>query len=231
MGGIDLAAEWAGFETVLQVEKDPYCRKVLRKHWPNVKRIERVEDVTAESVDRPITLVSGGPPCQPHSLQGKRRGKRDSRFLWPEMLRVVVAIQPKWILVENVFGALSDNLADSIIDDLEAANYKIAPPLVFSAYAYGADFCGERAFFVAAADCLMGEERLWNIEVIKDEVQSRYLSESMGKRMDADASVDRAAHGIPYRVDRLRALGNAVVPQQVYPILRAIADIELGGEL
>jgi len=77
IGGIDLAAEWAGFETVLQVENDPYCQKVLQKHWPKVKRIERVEDVTAESINKPVTLVSGGFPCQPFSVAGKRRGKEE----------------------------------------------------------------------------------------------------------------------------------------------------------
>jgi len=87
IGGLDLAAEAAGFETVLQVEREPYALKILERHWPEVPRITDVRNVHADSVTGPITVVSGGFPCQPFSAAGKRRGADDDRYLWPELLR------------------------------------------------------------------------------------------------------------------------------------------------
>ncbi len=127
VGGIDLAADWAGFKTILQVEKDPYCQKVLRKHWPNVKRIEDIRDVKADSVNEPVTLISGGPPCQPVSVAGKRRGTGDDRWLWPEMLRVIREIKPQWVLAENVPGIISlesGMVFENLLVDLENEGYE-----------------------------------------------------------------------------------------------------------
>ncbi len=94
IGGLDLAAEWAGFRTILQVERDPYCLRVLKKHWPGVRRITDVRDVYAESVNEPVTILSGGFPCQPFSAAGKRKGTEDDRFLWPAMLDCIRALTP-----------------------------------------------------------------------------------------------------------------------------------------
>jgi len=132
IGGIDLAAEWAGFTTVGQCEIDDYCNKVLEKHWPGVPRWRDVRDVTAESVREAgigaIDLISGGPPCQPASVAGKRRGEADDRWLWPEALRVVAALRPKWCLFENPPGILSLQGGlpfESVLLDLEAQGYEV----------------------------------------------------------------------------------------------------------
>ena len=265
IGGIDLAAEWAGFETVLQVEKDPYCLKVLAKHWPDVKRIERIEDVTTESVDRPVTLVSGGPPCQPASTAGKRRGRSDDRWLWPEFARVVECLLPSWVLAENPLGILSleNGLAiEKWIARLEIAGYAFLSSLVYPLAAFGADHRRYRVFFVAHLDGIISKGE--QVSIVKGSISAKSsrdcqkpitahldgagLQNIQGGKNTAGTYRNRAfnnccwwdtrsrllrmVHGVRGRMDgrRIRALGNSCSPQQVYPILRAIADIEQGGE-
>lgn len=159
IGGLDLAAEWAGFETVLQVEMDDYANKVLEKHWPNVKRIKDIRDVSRESVSGAVTVISGGFPCQPFSAAGKRGGREDDRYIWPEMLRVIREINPAWVVGENVAGLLSINGGmeiESIIVDLETEGYEIIPAL-YPAASVGAPHRRDRVFIVANNDSLRME--------------------------------------------------------------------------
>ena len=109
---MDLASEWAGFETVGQVEIADYpVKNVLEKHFPNVARWRDIREVTKESLDekgvKDVTIVSGGFPCQPFSTAGLRKGKSDDRYLWPETLRVLGLIKPRWFVGENVAGLTS----------------------------------------------------------------------------------------------------------------------------
>lgn len=111
VGGLDLAGHWAGIETVLFCEREPFAQKVLRKHWPDVPIIDDVHNVTREEIDRlgigTIDLVSAGFPCQPFSAAGKRGGTDDERYLWPQVVRVLTELQPPWFIGENVAGLLS----------------------------------------------------------------------------------------------------------------------------
>jgi len=238
VGGVDLAAEWAGFETVGQCEFADYPTKVLEKHWPNVPRWRDIRDVTTESIEqkiglRAIDLVSGGFPCQPFSVNGKREGENDDRFLWPEMLRVISIIKPTWVIGENVAGIISMAL-DEVCVNLEEQGFQVQP-IVFPACAVGAIHRRDRCFFIAYSP----DNRRSNPKYAESrsntnrgQKESQAIEGSLAcdqrkfREQIRTTEFIRTSNGIPNRVDRIKCLGNAVVPQQVYPILKAIAEIE-----
>ena len=155
IGGLDLAAEWAGFATVGQCEFADYQTKVLEKHWPDVPRWRAVRTLTKERFyERPslrtVDVLSGGFPCQPFSVAGKQKGKGDDRYLWPEMLRVIRELRPRCVIGENVPGIIKI-AAGQVVKDLERAGYNCVV-LNFEAAAVGAWHRRSRVFFVGIAD-------------------------------------------------------------------------------
>ena len=155
IGGLDLAAEWAGFQTVGQCEWADYPTKVLEKHWPDVPRWRDIRTLTKEDFHartglRTVDIISGGFPCQPFSVAGNQKGKADDRYLWPEMLRVIREIAPRWVVGENVPGIINI-AADDICADLERAGYEVWI-FDFEAAAVGAPHRRERVAFVAHAN-------------------------------------------------------------------------------
>jgi len=151
IGGLDLAAEWAGMSTVAFCERDPFCQKVLAKHWPTVPIFGDIHELTSQSlrdrgVER-IDIISGGFPCQPFSHAGEQRGKEDDRYLWPQMLRVIKECKPAWVVGENVTGII-DLALDDVLVSLEGEGYEVRP-IVFPASAVGAWHQRQRVFIVA----------------------------------------------------------------------------------
>lgn len=273
IGGLDLAAGMAGFRTVGQCEWADYPTKVLEKHWTSVPRWRDIRTLTGDSFYektgmRTVDVISGGFPCQPFSVAGKRRGKEDDRYLWPEMLRVISELRPTWVVGENVAGIVNMAL-DQVYSDLENEGYAVQA-LIIPACAVDASHRRDRCAILAHAESigLQRERTRWEQiggtrpEKAQPERRCDVLSDSdngcrtlrrdgelpaveetgtsradhggrtpeyvTGEWRPAEPNVGRVANGVPSRVDRLKCLGNAVVPQQFYPIFRAIADIERG---
>jgi DNA (cytosine-5)-methyltransferase 1 len=214
IGGFSLGLERAGMRTVAFCEIDPYARKVLAKHWPEVPIYDDVRTLTAEQLRADgiaVDVICGGFPCQPFSSAsaGKRSGTDDDRYLWPEMLRLVADLRPAWVCAENVVGI--DGMAlEQVVSDLEAEGYEVAPILEIPACAIGHDHRRNRYWFLGYTD-RQGEPVL----PIDAKVAGLPRTRSIAYR-------GRETNGVSYRMDRLRCLGNAVVPQVVEIIGSAI---------
>ena len=254
IGGLDLGLERAGMECAWQVEIDDYCTRVLEKHWPGVTKHKDVKHVGKRNLE-PVDLIAGGFPCQPHSVAGKRRGAADDRNLWPEYLRIIKELRPRYVLGENVPGIVSTYL-DTVLSDLEGEGYTCTT-FNIPAVALDAPHRRERIFVVANTKCnrpqgfrqdretqgSVGlccgegsnqEERIFSnpksihgIWGQKDKAINIQESRGLcGRSWTTEPSMGRVAHGVPSRVDRLKCLGNAIVSQVAYEIIRAIRDIE-----
>ena len=152
IGGFSLGAEANGIPTVAFVEKDPFCQKVLRKHWSNTPIISDIRTVKGEDYETDgVTIISGGFPCQPFSQAGKRKGTDDDRYLWDETLRVVAETKPRWFIGENVEGLI--NIQDGMVlrqvqDDLEKEGFQVQC-LVIPASGVGAWHQRKRVWIIA----------------------------------------------------------------------------------
>ena len=292
IGGFDLAAEWAGFNTIACVEKDPFCRKILTEVFPDAaifSHIQRfgIDRLRKECDFDSIDLITGGFPCQPFSVAGKKKGASDDRHLWPEMFRVIRECEPTWICGENVANLTNMVEFESICLDLEKEGYEVQP-IVVPAAGVGAPHLRSRVFVLAYSehrrrktwgapggrqegnapkrssssrrkksmadtDSTREQQQESDREEIRErisysredlaypaidriekrirrsKVQAKYRSLKCtgtnwqdARQWTVEPKVGRVANGIPSRVDSLRTLGNAVVPQQAYPLLAEI---------
>jgi DNA (cytosine-5)-methyltransferase 1 len=266
IGGIDLGLERAGMECKWQVEIDPYCQKVLAKHWPHVRRYDDVRSVGADTLEA-VDLIAGGFPCQDVSVAGKRAGLKEGTRsgLWFEYHRIICELRPRYVFVENVPGLLIDGMG-IVLGDLADAGYN-AEWQVLSAADMGAPHLRKRVWIVARdtnsshvskEPCFSGTHgsdasgvrgEMAHPSQLQCDVSDYNRAEAVaypeGKRgggwdgrgdgsmgdaekesgergstedgcwkwWPAEPDVGRVAHGVPSRVDRLKSLGNAVVPQ------------------
>lgn len=245
IGGLDLAAELAGFATVGQCEWADYPTKVLEKHWPDVPRWRDIHTLTGDDFFAKTGLhaadvISGGFPCQPHSVIGKRRAENDDRHLWPEFLRVVRELKPKYVVGENVNGLLS-TIHESVCSDLEKEGYEVWTFCV-PACAVGAHHERYRVCILGVAeseprlqadtqaDTAGALRQVWAVDVLQpwDYLPGTYWAVHQPPVCGMDDGIPDWMGGYSQYKERMQCYGNAVVPQQFYPIFQAIADIGRG---
>ena len=266
LGGFSLGLEaTGGFETVAFCDIEKFSRKVLKKHWPNVKQYKDIKELTYEQIKEdtlaPIDIVTGGYPCQPFSIAGSQRGEKDTRHLWPDMFRIVKECKPTWVIGENVSGHIKLGL-DTVLQDLESEGYSVRA-FSISASSIGANHQRERVWIIAHSNMentrqhgrriestwdtesigprtseeterspnsdkvngsserasLVGESSDTNSQGLQGRRSEQQLRKNETERptswdswWESEPSVGRVANGIPHRVDRLKGLGNSLVP-------------------
>ena len=268
IGGFPLGFEWAGLsEPSMFCEIDPWCRQVLRKHWPTVPITNDVKELAndPENLVPDCDILTGGYPCQPFSVAGKQKAHEDDRHLWPYLYQIITRKRPTYAVLENVYGHIGLGL-DTVLLDLEAEGYStrtfVVPAcsvnaphrrdrLWIVAYSDGKGLegrkdsrdseeegqinneqstrCSDRTT-VANSDSQRGSCRSTWREDAEDVGQSSRGEGNYRSRVEAwesEPNVGRVANGIPKRVDRLRGLGNAIVPQIAMQIGLTIKEMEV----
>jgi DNA (cytosine-5)-methyltransferase 1 len=273
IGGFALGFEWAGLSRpVLFCDIEPWSRKVLKKHWPDVPIAEDVKEL-ANDPDRNVpdcSIITAGYPCQPFSVAGARRGTEDDRHIWPEIFTIIKAKRPTFCVFENVYGHVSMGL-DEVLSDLEGQGYATRP-FIIPAIACDAPHRRDRVWIIArnVGNTFSSRQHGINRRQSKQEPQNgcedvadtnyprqstsqgngengrnkernnirrsgkdvadtnypgqqkqrrskptrtEHKAPECGSWWKPEPPVGRVAHGIPRRVDRLRGLGNAIVPQ------------------
>jgi len=235
IGGFGLGGRWTGIESTVQVEWNPYCRKILKKNFPNAIQHGDITTFDGTPYRGTIDIISGGFPCPPYSTAGKRLGESDDRALWPQMLRVIKEVAPRWVVGENVVGITNLDGGSPLRcfrDDLENIGYQVELYDI-PAYSVGLQTVERHIWIIAKANgrrqqrskknknkddgierefqgANTGEFRRWNIS------ETRFCSvgERVSRRM--------ARH----QRDGLKAVGNAIPPQVAYQIFKAIIQYE-----
>ena len=151
IGGFSLAARWMGWHTIAWCEINQHCQRTLKYHFPEAKEHEDITKTDFTIYRGQCDILTGGFPCQPYSVAGKRLGKEDERHLWPHMLRAIREIQPRWVVGENVRGLVNWNggvVFNEVQADLEAEGYQVLPFLL-PACGVDAPHRRDRIWFVA----------------------------------------------------------------------------------
>lgn len=241
IGGMDLGLERAGMRCVAQVEIDDYATRVLAKHWPDVPRFRDVRDVGAHNLPA-ADLICGGFPCQDISFAGWGKGLKGERSgLWYEYARIISELRPQYVLVENVTALLHRGLSE-VLSTLSEIGYDAEWECIPAA-SIGAPHIRDRVFLLAyptgdGRDVLrrkaftdepgdspyMGwTKKKWGARGQDFTLASRHCIQRL---WSPQPGVQRVLDGVPYRMDRLRGLGNAVVPQVAEYIGRRIVATE-----
>jgi DNA (cytosine-5)-methyltransferase 1 len=276
IGGFSLGLESTGFfETIGFVEKDKFCQKVLKKHWSNINIEEDIRNVKGEKYQADV--VTGGFPCQPFSVAGKRKSTADDRYLWDEMLRVIRETKPRWVIGENVEGIVNINegmVLRQVLNDLENEGFK-SQCIIIPASGIGAWHQRKRIWILAYSNNngsyrsqgnatkqssneqkdrlsfrddkdvpntnVQGLERHRNEYELREAKQEKNFiwSSNDGTKKSwwqIESELCGVPNGVSYELDkdrsnRIKSLGNSIVPQIARQIGLSIMEAELNGKI
>jgi DNA (cytosine-5)-methyltransferase 1 len=245
IGGFDLAAEWMGWDNLFHCEWNKFGQQVLKHHFPNSKSYEDITKTDFSIHRGTIDILTGGFPCQPYSSAGKRLGKEDERHLFPEMLRAIQEIQPRWIVGENVFGIV--NWGGGVVFEevqtlLELEGYEVQA-YVLPAASVNAPHKRDRVWFVAYSD---NDATNSNKIGLSTKMENRELGGDIGftkcnqrnvwDSFPTKSPICGGDDGIPTQLDSIsipkwrnesiKAYGNAIVPQVAHQIFKAIQQYD-----
>ena len=229
IGGFSYAAEKlvGGFETTQFVEIDPYCQKVLKKHWPHIPIHDDITTFTAKPGE--FDIITGGFPCQDISVAGLQKGitKETRSGLFYELIRVIRLVRPKFVVMENVAAILNNGL-DIVLGELSEAGYD-AEWSIISASSLGAAHRRSRWWCVATVTNSNSEGLQ---RKILSKMESGIWSAKHTRRLDPNwrsyvskPILPRGSYGLSNRVDRTKALGNSIVPAVAAIPLQRVHDL------
>lgn len=224
IGGFSLGLESTGyFKTIAFVEKDKFCQKVLKKHWLDIPIIDDIRNFNGRKYEADV--ITGGFPCQPFSVAGKRKGTEDDRFLWNEMLRVIKEVKPKYIIGENVEGIININNGNTIkqiTENLESENYKVQC-LIIPASGVGAWHKRNRLWIIANSDSRLIKRENKELQTRGNTITNSSKKDNKESWWETQSEFCGIYDGISEELDkdrvvRIKALGNSIVPQIVKEI-------------
>ena len=237
IGGFDLAAEWAGWTNSFHCEWNEFGQKVLKYYWPNAESFNDITKTNFRKYENKIDVLTGGFPCQPYSMAGKRKGKEDERHLGPEMLRAIKEIRPRWIVGENVFGLVNWSAGlvfHEVQLDLETQGYEVFP-YVLPAAAVNAPHRRDRIWFIAYANSFEYAKQQKKCSSWKDKQLTKFYRSEFSKFptispiCNGDDGLSKKLDGITFskwRNESIKAGGNAIVPQVALQIFKTINEFE-----
>jgi DNA (cytosine-5)-methyltransferase 1 len=179
IGGFDLAAEWMGWENLFHCEWNPFGQQVLKHHFPNSISYNDITKTDFSIHRGQVDILTGGFPCQPYSSAGKRLGNEDERHLWPEMLRTIQEVQPRWVVGENVLGLTNWNgglVFNEVQVDLEAKGYEVQA-FILPACAKNAPHRRDRVWFVAYSNLYDDKRKIGSIDAKEKRISKEYRKE------------------------------------------------------
>lgn len=233
IGGFAYAADqvWGGLEHIF-CDIEPFSQQIIGTHWPESKIYGDIRDIKDKIK---ADILTGGFPCQPFSSSGKRRGSEDDRHLWPEMLRVIRLTEPEWVVAENVRGLITWNngmVLEQACIDLENIGYAVQP-IVIPAIALDSVHRRDRVWIIAHNESkrrqkgsVLAREHTESEQTAQREWADLWVRRIGGNsfefREEDESFICGMDDGLPDRVDRLKGLGNAIVPQIAIEIFKAI---------